>query len=273
MLEEENNQIKNIEKNPLIPTDENSNTNQIEKLEISAPSINSNKEEGNSEQQKGNKKSCCKFPSAYLIILILEVFIFILTYLIPKGKFWKLEYLSGSNQFRMQYSNGSSIFADATKDTLKNYSINIPLENFINGKIKKPLSIPKSYEKIDAKNQNFLKLFVFPIYGLIDSCGVSFFLLVLGGCINLLIEMKALTEGLAALSRITKGKEFLLLTLVFIIISIGGSTFGMCEETFAFFPILMPIFLKSGIDGMLGMASIYLGSMIGIMFQLLMLFL
>ena len=95
------------------------------------------------------------------------------------------------------------------------------------------------------------------------------FLLVLGGCINLLIEMKALTEGLAALSRITKGNEFLLLTLVFIIISIGGSTFGMCEETFAFFPILMPIFLKSGINGMLGMASIYLGSMIGIMFSTL----
>ena len=79
--------------------------------------------------------------------------------------------------------------------------------------------------------------------------------------------MKALTAGITALGRITKGKEFLLLCLVFLIISLGGTTFGMCEETLAFFPILMPIFLKSGMDGILGMASIFLGSIIGTMFS------
>ena len=41
----------------------------------------------------------------------------------------------------------------------------------------------------------------------------------------------------------------------------------MCEEILAFLPILMPIFLKSGMDGMLGMASIFLGSIIGSMFS------
>jgi len=41
----------------------------------------------------------------------------------------------------------------------------------------------------------------------------------------------------------------------------------MLEEIFAFYPILMPIFLKSGLDGMLAAAPLYMGSMIGNMFS------
>ena len=37
----------------------------------------------------------------------------------------------------------------------------------------------------------------------------------------------------------------------------------MLEEILAFYPILMPIFLKSGMDGLLSTASLYLGSVIG----------
>lgn len=91
--------------------------------------------------------------------------------------------------------------------------------------------------------------------------------MVLGGNINILVEMNALSAGMAALSRATKGKEFILLILVYIIIAIGGTTFGMCEEILAFYPILMPIFLKSGFDGMLGAAPLYMASMMGIMFS------
>ena len=255
---------------PLInsDTDSNSNSNKIEQLERKDPSINSNQEDDkNILPEENKKKSCCKFPSAYTIIIIIEIIVFILTYIIPKGKFWKLEYLEKTKEFKIVFPNETTIIREATEEILKNLSIKVPLEYFKDKKIKRPLSIPYSYEPINATNENFLELFAYPIYGLIQSSNVSFFLLVLGGTINIIIEMKALTAGMAALSRITKGKEFLLLCLVFLIISIGGSTFGMCEETLAFFPILMPIFLRSGMDGMLGMASIFMGSMIGIMFS------
>ena len=89
----------------------------------------------------------------------------------------------------------------------------------------------------------------------------------MGGVINILVEMNALSAGMAALSRIMKGKEFLLVVLVFVIISICGTTFGMAEEIFAFYPILMPIFLKSGLDGMISFAPLYMGSMMGNMFS------
>ena len=60
--------------------------------------------------------------------------------------------------------------------------------------------------------------------------------------------MNALSAGIATLGRITKGREFILLILIIVIISIGGTTYGLAEEILAFFPILMPIFLKSGFD-------------------------
>ena len=91
--------------------------------------------------------------------------------------------------------------------------------------------------------------------------------MVLGGTISVLVEMKALTNGLYALANILKGKEFLLLCILMVLISIGGTTFGMMEETLAFYPILMPIFLKSKLDGMLGAASLISGALLGTMFS------
>ena len=91
--------------------------------------------------------------------------------------------------------------------------------------------------------------------------------MLLGGCLNILNEMNALSSGIRALSRITKGKEFLLLCLIYLIISTGSNLYGMSAETLPFYPILMPIFLKSGIDGILGFASLYIGIFTGNMFS------
>ena len=102
---------------------------------------------------------------------------------------------------------------------------------------------------------------------MIESADIAFILIMIGGCINLLVEMNSLKSGMEALGRITKGHEIILLISAFILISIGGTTFGMSEEILSFYPVLMPIFLKSGIDGALAGASLYYGSVIGSMFS------
>ena len=209
----------------------------------------------------------CSFPSSYSILLIIEVFVFILTYIIPKGLYDKISYNSDENQFVIKANNGSIFRLNATQEILDKYKITIPLNNFLKGYILDPISIPDTYHSIDEPFTNPLKVLLYPILGYIDSAYISFFLMVMGGNLNILIEMEALSAGMAALSRVTKGKEFLLLILVFIIIEIGGTTFGMAEETLAFYPILMPIFLKSGFDGILAAAPMFMGSVIGNMFS------
>ena len=214
-----------------------------------------------------SEKKVCAFPSAYSILLIIELIVFILTYIIPKGLYDKITYSSEENQFVIKSYNGTVTRLNATQAILDKYKVKIPLDSFVKGYIQDPISIPDTYHSLDESFTNPLKVLLYPILGYVDSAKISFFLMVMGGCLNLLIEMEALSAGMAALSRVTKGREFLLLILVFIIIAIGGTTFGMAEETLAFYPILMPIFLKSGFDGMLAAAPLFMGSVIGNMFS------
>ena len=109
----------------------------------------------------------------------------------------------------------------------------------------------------------FINIVIYPILGLIDSAYISFFLMLLGGCLEILNDMNPLLSGIKELSRVTKGKGFLLLCLIYLLISIGANTYGLSQETLAFYPIIMPVFLKSGIDGILGLASLYLSIFIG----------
>ena len=224
------------------------------------------------KEYNSKNKRRCHFPTAYTILIILEFILFILTYIIPKGKFNTIEYDSDKEIFKVNIynktSNPKTKEFNATQEILEKFGINIEIDNFKLGYIKKPISIPNTYTYLEEEeNTNFFNLFVFPIYGMIDSSDIGFFLMMLGGCINLLLEMKSLTSGMEALSRCTKGHEFILLICAFILISIGGTTIGMAEEIISFYPVLMPIFLKSGLDPALAGASLYFGSIIGTMFS------
>lgn len=246
--------------------DEKEEISKFQNFDIINPGDNSSqKSEKSQEENESQKKKGCHFPTAYTILLVIEIIVFILLYIIPKGKFDTLEY-SDDGKFIIRSPNKLPNSTETKKEVLDEYKINIPLENFVNGYIKKPISIPGTYQRLENETTGFFKLFTFPIFGLIQSANISFFLFILGGVINILVEMNALSAGMAALSRIMNGKEFLLVVLVFVIIYICGTTFGMAEEIFAFYPILMPIFLKSGLDGMISFAPLWV-SMMGNMFS------
>lgn len=213
------------------------------------------------------KKKSCSFPTAYSILLIIELIVFILTYIIPKGLYDKISYSSEEKSFSIKSYNGTITRHNATQEFLDELQVKIPLDSFIKGYLIDPISIPNTYHEINEEMTNPLKVITYPIKGCLDSAYIAYFLLVMGGNLNILIEMNALSSGMAALSRVTKGREFLLLILVFIIIAIGGTTFGMAEEILPFYPILMPIFIKSGFDGILAASPLFMGSMIGNMFS------
>ena len=248
---------ENNDNDQIIVSDEQNNKNTITLSDFKeSVDLTSNK-----------KKKMCSFPSAYSILLIIEVIVFILTYIIPKGLYDKISYSTEENLFVIKTYNGTITRHQPTQELLDELKVKIPLENFLKGNLKDPISIPNTYHAVEEDITNPLKVLLYPILGCMDSGYIIFFLMVMGGNINILIEMKALSSGMSALSRKTKGKEFLLLVLVFIIIALGGSAFGIMEEILAFYPILMPIFLKSGFDGMLAAAPLFLASIIGNMFS------
>lgn len=77
-----------------------------------------------------------------------------------------------------------------------------------------------------------------PVEGIADSIGIIVFILILGGNIGLLNATGTFDAGIAALSRKTKGREFLLIVIISSIIAVGGTTFGLA--TFSM-PIVAPL--------------------------------
>ena len=216
---------------------------------------------------KVSEKKKCTFPTAHSVLLIIELIVFILTYIIPKGLYDKISYSSEENLFTVKTYNGTIIRYEATQEVLEDLKITIPLENFIKGYIIDPISIQDTYHEIEGEITNPLEVILYPVQGCFDSIQISFFLMVMGGNLNLLIEMNALSAGMVALGRKTRGKEFLLLILVLFIFALAASTYGLLEEILPFYSILMPIFLKSGFDGMLSAAPLFMGAVIGNMFS------
>ena len=214
----------------------------------------------------GQKKKR-EFPTAFTVLFIILIFAAVLTYIVPSGKFSRLTYDAANNEFVVTDQNDHTKMIPATQAVLDDFHVQLDLSKFEDGTIKKPIAIPGTYVQIEQRPQGILDVIKAPIIGVMDSVDIMIFVLILGGIIGLVNKVGAFDAGIGALSKKTKGKEFILVVLVFALTTLGGTTFGLAEETIAFYPILMPIFLISGFDAITCIAAIYMGSSIGSMFS------
>lgn len=111
-----------------------------------------------------------------------------------------------------------------------------------------------------------MEILLAPINGVYETIDIILFVFILGGIIGVMNYMGAFTAGIASLSRLTKGREYILIIVITFLIALGGTTFGLAEETIALYPIMVPIFIAAGYDVMVCIAAIYMGSCIGTMF-------
>lgn len=213
------------------------------------------------------KKKKRSFPTAFTVLFIILIIASILTYVIPSGRFSRLKYDGQTNEFIITDYKDHTTVEPATQEYLDKLNIQLDLSQFKDGVIKKPLAIPGTYTKISQHPQGITEILKAPIEGVMDTVDIMIFVLILGGIIGLVNKVGAFEAGIAALSKKTKGKEFILVSIIFLLTTLGGTTFGLAEETIAFYPILMPIFLVSGFDAITCIAAIYLGSSVGTMFS------
>lgn len=210
-----------------------------------------------------------QFPTAYTVIIIVLLLVQILTFFIPSGNYATLEYNQPSKEFVITKPNGSKHKEAATQKTLDKYKVKIDVKKFTSGTIYKPVAIPDSYEKINQKKPGLggaiYQFLSSQVNGIAQSIDIIAFVLILGGCIGVVHANGAIDAGMQALSKKIKGKQVLLIVLVMGLIAIGGTTFGLAEETMAFYPILIPVFLLAGFDRMTVVATIFLGTSIGTM--------
>ena len=213
------------------------------------------------------KKKKLSFPTAFTVLFIVLILSAVLTYIVPAGSYAKLAYNKEDNNFTITMPDGKTSAKPAIQQTLDQLGIKIGLNKFVDESINKPVAIPNTYERVKQKPQGIKEVIEAPIQGTYDTIDIIMFILIIGGVIGILNATGTFNAGIASLSKATKGKEYILIILLNVLIAIGGTTFGLAEETIALYPILMPIFLIAGYDAIVCIATIYMGSSIGSMFS------
>jgi uncharacterized ion transporter superfamily protein YfcC len=187
-----------------------------------------------------------------------------LTWVIPSGQYDRLAYNKEDSSF-IKTSQEKLISLEASQKTLDDLQVKIPLEKFTSGAIYKAISIPGTYQKLEARPQGFIPFILAPLKGIIQVADIIILVLFIGGLVAIVNFTGAFEAGISRLSILLKGKEFILIIVVTTLIALGGTTFGLAEETIAFYPILIPIFIAAKYDAIVALACIYIGSSIGVM--------
>lgn len=106
----------------------------------------------------------------------------------------------------------------------------------------------------------FSDFFTAPVKGFADALPVCLFVMILGGFLGMMTETGALDNGIAVLVKKLKGNEIMIIPVLMAIFSLGGTTYGMCEETVPFYALLAATMMAAGFDPMVGAATVLLGA-------------
>ena len=204
-----------------------------------------------------NKRS---FPGPLVILMVVIILAAIATWLLPAGQYNKLS--ATDNSFVLTTPSGDVDLPLAQK-TLDSLGIIIPVQKFIDGDIRKPISVPATFTKQKRNGQGFISVLQAPIKGIYDSVDIILFVLIIGGFMYVFNETGAMVKGITWLSYTMKGRERWLIIILTTLLSFFAASYGMAEEALVFYPILVPLFLAAGYDLLVPLAIIFGGTSLG----------
>ncbi len=191
-----------------------------------------------------NKTKKFKFPSAYTVLLIIMIAIAIITQVVPGVKKASLADtvmapvagMVGVQDVDLASKVSDAMNTSGVKSALKTI-------NSADG----PL--------ISVSNEGSVK-------GAID---VALFVLIIGGFLGVVTKTGALDAGVGALVNKLKGKELMLIPVLMIIFSLGGTSYGMAEESLAFYALITATMIAAGFDSIVGASILLLGCGCGVL--------
>ena len=125
--------------------------------------------------------------------------------------------------------------------------------------------IAGTYSRAPQNPQGVWEVLNAPIKGFLDGSDIALFILVIGGFLAVVMKTGAIDAGVGSVVSKLKGREHIMIPILMILFGIGGTTFGMAEETIAFYPLVIPVLLAAGYDALTGVAVISLGAGIGVL--------
>jgi len=133
--------------------------------------------------------------------------------------------------------------------------------------------VQDSYHQVDNSGQSW-EIFASFFKGFVDKADIIMFILIIGGAFWIMNASKSIDVGIYSFLEFTKkleknklirkiGVNNIILTLIMLIFSLFGATFGMSEETIAFVIIFVPMAIKMGYDSITGVAICFVAAGLG----------
>ena len=104
-----------------------------------------------------------------------------------------------------------------------------------------------------------------PVQGFGDAIDICVFILILGAFLNIVNSTKSIETGIQVLIKKLHGKELILIPILMTLFSIGGTTYGMLEETVGFYALLAVTMVAAGMDTVVSSAIVLLGAGSGVL--------
>ena len=75
----------------------------------------------------------------------------------------------------------------------------------------------------------------------------------------------AIQAGIARVVSSMAGREQLMIPILMIVFALGGTTYGMAEESLAFYALIITVMIAAGYDALVGASILLLGAGIGVL--------
>lgn len=124
--------------------------------------------------------------------------------------------------------------------------------------------IAGTYQQVERNAQTIWQVVQAPLDGFFEAIEIAAFILTVGGFLGVMGKTGAIDAGIAAIVHGLKEKSLILILLLMGFFALGGTSFGMAEETMAFYPLLIPVLLAAGYDTVTAVSVILLGAGAGV---------
>jgi len=176
-----------------------------------------------------------KIPHTYVIVFYIIIFAAVLTWVIPGGVFER-EVISVQGNER-------------------------------------EVIVQESFHYVESNAQSW-EIFSALFDGFVDKADIIVFILIIGGAFWIMNNSRAIDVGIFSFLGFTKkleskkffkylGVENIIITLIMLMFSMFGATFGMSEETIAFIIIFVPLSISMGYDSIVGVSMCFVAAGLG----------
>lgn len=183
-----------------------------------------------------------RFPSAFTVLAGVTVGVWLLTFVIPTGAY-KLDSETGRAIPGTYHSvqTGLSFLARLKQLFLAPVNGLYGVQN------------AKGFIGPDETGQLF------------GAAGVFLFVIAIGIFITVSLSTGAIDNGVARVAHRLRDRGPVVIVILMLVFSLGGTAEGMAEETLGFYALVVPLMLSLGYDRMVALATIHVGAGVGVL--------